>query len=170
MEIIFSFRVTNYPKDSGNPSSPRSDFNYLFFVVRDPGIECPAMNIDYHSFTLHRTTTTNDEFIKNDSNEMKMNLNYKHKDKIQKENNNESKEISHFLLEDRKYQIDASIIHNLKLYQKLDFNELKKYVTQSLSNYFAPEDNIIKARLDNLIDRNFIERDKDNNDIYIYIP
>ena len=33
-----SFKVTNYPKDSGNPNNPRENLSYLFFVKRDPGV------------------------------------------------------------------------------------------------------------------------------------
>lgn len=33
-----TFKVTNYPKDSGNPNNPRENLSYLFFVKRDPGV------------------------------------------------------------------------------------------------------------------------------------
>ena len=99
-----------------------------------------------------------------------MNLNYKCKDKTKaKEEDKKDKEVSHFILEDRKYQIDASIIHVLKKYRKLSFDDLKNKVTLEVKNYFIPEITLLKQRLDNLIDRNFIERDQNNLDTYIYI-
>ena len=104
------------------------------------------------------------------SKESKMNLNYKCKDKTKaKEEDKKDKEVSHFILEDRKYQIDASIIHVLKKYRKLSFDDLKNKVTLEVKNYFIPEITLLKQRLDNLIDRNFIERDQNNLDTYIYI-
>lgn len=104
------------------------------------------------------------------NNESKLNLNYKCKDKTKaKEEEKKDKEVSHFILEDRKYQIDASLIHVLKKYKKLSFDELKNKVTVEVKNYFIPEIHLLKQRLENLIDRNFIERDENNPDIYIYI-
>lgn len=47
-----TFKVTNYPKDSGNPLTPRANFSYLFFVVRDPGIQCLDEDITHHSVKL----------------------------------------------------------------------------------------------------------------------
>lgn len=104
------------------------------------------------------------------SKESKLNLNYKCKDKTKaKEEDKKEKEVSHFILEDRKYQIDASLIHVLKKYKKLSFDELKNKVTLEVKNYFIPEVTLLKQRLENLIDRNFIERDEKNPEIYIYI-
>ena len=58
------------------------------------------------------------------------------------------KEISHFVLEDRKYQIDAAIMHLLKNYkgEKMNFEKLKKLVGDFVKNFFVPEENIIKSR------------------------
>ena len=48
------------------------------------------------------------------NNESKLYLNYKCKDKTKmKDEDKKDKEVSHFILEDRKYQIDASLIHVL---------------------------------------------------------
>ena len=104
------------------------------------------------------------------NNESKLNLNYKCKDKTKmKDEDKKDKEVSHFLLEDRKYQIDASLIHVLKKYKRLSFDELKNNVTVEVKNYFIPDVVLLKQRLENLIDRNFIERDVNNPDTYIYI-
>ena len=102
------------------------------------------------------------------SNENKINLNYKNTKNDEKEKK-EEKELSHFVIEDRKYQLDASIIHELKFNKKLPFEELKKNLIKNLSGYFVPEVQLIKARLENLLDRNLIKRDENNSEIYIYI-
>mgnify|MGYP003291197255 CR=1 FL=1 len=46
-----SFKVTNYPKDSGNPNNPRENLSYLFFVKRDPGV------IQNQELTTHYSVT-----------------------------------------------------------------------------------------------------------------
>lgn len=113
------------------------------------------------------TLSFNEKF---DSEEARINLNYKCKDKSKdKSENKKDKEVSHFLIEDRKYQIDASIIHVLKQTKKISFDELKMNVTQEVKGYFIPEISLIKSRLDNLMDRNFIKRDEKKPDLYIYI-
>ena len=48
------FVVTNVPRDSGNPKTPRSNFNYLFFVARDPGVIVDQYKVTYHSATLEK--------------------------------------------------------------------------------------------------------------------
>lgn len=60
-----SFLVTNVPKDSGDPSKPREDYSYLFFVVRDPGVRVNEDATTYHSFSLEKLTTVNNSNIKN---------------------------------------------------------------------------------------------------------
>lgn len=115
----------------------------------------------------NNTLNFNEKF---DSEEARINLNYKCKDKSKnKQEDKKDKEVSHFLIEDRKYQIDASIIHVLKQAKKLSFDELKMNVTQEVKGYFIPEISLIKSRLDNLMDRNFIKRDDQKPDVYIYI-
>ena len=57
----------------------------------------------------------------------------------------------------------------LVLFMFLSFDELKNNVTVEVKNYFIPDVVLLKQRLENLIDRNFIERDVNNPDTYIYI-
>jgi hypothetical protein len=102
------------------------------------------------------------------SNENKINLNFKNRKNDENEKK-EEKELSHFVIEDRKYQLDASIIHELKFNKKLSFEELKKNLIKKLSGYFLPEIQLIKTRIENLIDRNLIARDENNPEIYVYI-
>lgn len=59
------FKVTNYPKDTGNPLSPRENFSFLFFVVRDPGIKEDTTAKTYHSITLNKIDVTGKGKIEN---------------------------------------------------------------------------------------------------------
>ena len=111
----------------------------------------------------------NEGFVSEDQ---KINLNYRGilgKEKKAEENSNE---ISHFILEDRKYQIDASIMHLLKNIknEKINFEKLKELLIDYLKNFFLPEEKIIKSRINNLLERNLIVKSDINNEIlYSYV-
>jgi hypothetical protein len=116
----------------------------------------------------------NDELILNelflDQNE-KINLNYRGLINGEKKLEENAKEISHFVLEDRKYQIDAAIMHLLKNYkgEKMNFDKLKQLVGDYVKNFFIPEENIIKSRINNLLERNLIAKTVVNNEtLYSY--
>ena len=102
----------------------------------------------------------------------KINLNYRGLMLGEKKLEENNKEISHFVLEDRKYQIDAAIMHLLKNYkgEKMNFNKLKSLVSDFVKNFFVPEENMIKTRINNLLERNLIVKSVVNNEtLYSYI-
>lgn len=80
----------------------------------------------------------------------------------------EEKDICPMIIEDRKYKVDASIMKSIKLKKIIDFSSLFLEVMQSLSKYFALDSVLMKSRIENLIDRNLITRDLDNNDLFKY--
>ena len=51
----------------------------------------------------------------------------------------------------------------------LDHNNLIAEVTAQLSSRFAPAPNMIKARIEALIDREYLERDESNMKVYTYL-
>jgi len=77
-------------------------------------------------------------------------------------------EISHFVLDDRKHQLDAVIMKALKQNKRMNFENLKNTIIKSVSNYFIPEVNLIKNRIDNLIEREYISRDMNNPEYFTY--
>jgi cullin 3 len=102
----------------------------------------------------------------------KINLNYRGLLSGEKKTEENQKEISHFVLEDRKYQIDAAIMHLLKNYkgENMNFDKLKKMICDYVKNFFVPEENIIKSRINNLLERNLIVKTVVNNEtLYSYI-
>jgi len=98
-------------------------------------------------------------------NEFKLVLNIKNKNLNP---NFKKEEVSHFVLDDRKYLLDAVIMKILKFYKRLEFDKLKFEIINAVHNYFIPEISLIKTRLENLIERDFISRDNDNANIYIF--
>lgn len=49
-----TFKVTNFPSDSGNPNNPRSNLSYLFFVMRDSGVTVSKNDTTHYSITLNK--------------------------------------------------------------------------------------------------------------------
>lgn len=78
-------------------------------------------------------------------------------------------EVSHFVLEDRKHQLDAIIIKILKKNKIVEFENLKSLVNEEVKKFFVLETKFIKTRIENLIDRNFVKRNEDNTNCYEYI-
>lgn len=60
-----SFKVTNYPKDSGNPNNPRENLSYLFFVKRDPGVTQNNDLSTHYSITFDKKELLGDVKIAN---------------------------------------------------------------------------------------------------------
>lgn len=68
-----TFKVTNYPKDSGNPNNPRENLSYLFFVKRDPGVLQNQELTTHYSVTLDKKEILGNAKIEN----LKLTLNKK---------------------------------------------------------------------------------------------
>ena len=73
------------------------------------------------------------------------------------------------VLEDRKHLIEAAIVRIMKSKRQLHQNSLVIELSNILENRFLPSPNMIKDRIDNLIDREFIARDNDDVKLYYYV-
>lgn len=71
-----TFKVTNYPKDSGSPDRPRENLSYLFFVKRDPGVVQNTELSTHYSVTLDKKELLGDVKIEN----LKLKINNKQYD------------------------------------------------------------------------------------------
>lgn len=71
--------------------------------------------------------------------------------------------------DDRKYLIEAAIIRIMKTKKILSHTELHGEVLQQLSSRFKPETKTIKILIDNLIQRDYLERDPNCNSTYRYL-
>jgi len=71
--------------------------------------------------------------------------------------------------EDRKHQIEASIVRVMKARRVLNHNSLVAAVVSQLESRFVPNTNFIKQRIESLIEREFIERSKDDRKVYQYL-
>ena len=87
----------------------------------------------------------------------------------QKENETEKQETRQKVDEDRKPQIEAAIVRIMKSRKEMEHNALIAEVTTQLTSRFLPHPNVIKKRIESLIERDFLERDKGNWRKYSYL-
>ena len=86
-----------------------------------------------------------------------------------KESEGEKAETLKKVDEDRKPQIDAALVRVMKSRKEMEHNALIAEVTKQLTARFLPHPNVIKKRFESLIEREFLERDKDNWRNYKYL-
>jgi cullin 3 len=70
---------------------------------------------------------------------------------------------------DRATAIDAAVVRVMKAREKLAVDELVQEVTSSIG-VFTPTHTDVKARLEHLIDSQYIERDEGNAALLVYVP
>ncbi|KAM9849581.1 LOW QUALITY PROTEIN: cullin-4B [Aulostomus maculatus] len=71
------------------------------------------------------------------------------------------------VFQDRQYQIDAAIVRIMKMRKTLSHNLLMSEVYNQLKFPVKPAD--LKKRIESLIDRDYMERDKENPNQYNYV-
>ncbi|XP_066924143.1 cullin-4B-like [Clytia hemisphaerica] len=71
------------------------------------------------------------------------------------------------VFQDRQYQIDAAIVRILKTRKTLSHTLLVTELYNQLKFPVKPSD--IKKRIESLIDRDYMERDKENTNTYVYV-
>uniref|UniRef100_A0A0E0K582 Cullin family profile domain-containing protein n=1 Tax=Oryza punctata TaxID=4537 RepID=A0A0E0K582_ORYPU len=87
----------------------------------------------------------------------------------QKESEPEKQETRQRVEEDRKPQIEAAIVRIMKSRRVLDHNSIVAEVTKQLQARFMPNPVVIKKRIESLIEREFLERDKADRKLYRYL-
>ncbi|CAK9216670.1 unnamed protein product [Sphagnum troendelagicum] len=87
----------------------------------------------------------------------------------QKESEPEKQETRQKVEEDRKPQIEAAIVRIMKARHLLDHNNIISEVTKQLQARFLPNPAVIKKRIESLIEREFLERDRVDRKLYRYL-
>ncbi|BFZ58376.1 hypothetical protein PYCC9005_005438 [Savitreella phatthalungensis] len=85
------------------------------------------------------------------------------------ETDTERKETISRVEETRKHQIEAAIVRTMKARQQMDYNNLVTEVTRQLAVKFMPDPSAIKARIESLIEREYLERDALDRRMYRYL-
>lgn len=70
---------------------------------------------------------------------------------------------------ERKHVVDAAIVRIMKSRKRLEHNNLLEEVFRQCT-MFKPQPQQIKVQIELLIDREFLKRDPEKRNIYIYLP
>eukprot|EP00245_Coleochaete_scutata_P004099 TRINITY_DN16351_c0_g1_i1.p1 TRINITY_DN16351_c0_g1~~TRINITY_DN16351_c0_g1_i1.p1 ORF type:complete len:743 (+),score=208.68 TRINITY_DN16351_c0_g1_i1:174-2402(+) len=81
----------------------------------------------------------------------------------------EKKKVIEDVDKDRRYAIDASIVRIMKSRKVLAHQQLVLECVEQLGRMFKPDFKIIKKRIEDLIARDYLERDKDNPNMFKYL-
>lgn len=81
----------------------------------------------------------------------------------------EKKKVMEDVDKDRRYAIDAAIVRTMKSRKVLQHQQLVMEVIQQLQRMFKPDLKLIKKRIEDLISRDYLERDKDNPQLFKYL-
>ncbi|KAK3025141.1 hypothetical protein RJ639_043923 [Escallonia herrerae] len=81
----------------------------------------------------------------------------------------ERKKVVEDVDKDRRYAIDASIVRIMKSRKVLGHQQLVLECVEQLSRMFKPDFKAIKKRIEDLITRDYLERDKENPNLFKYL-
>ncbi|GLT79422.1 hypothetical protein SLA2020_509110 [Shorea laevis] len=81
----------------------------------------------------------------------------------------EKKKVIEDVDKDRRYAIDASIVRIMKSRKVLSHQQLVMECVEQLGRMFKPDFKAIKKRIEDLITRDYLERDKDNPNVFRYL-
>lgn len=71
------------------------------------------------------------------------------------------------ITQDRSHAVDAALVRIMKSRKQMKVNDLRLEVI-TLMQTFKPEDAMIKKRIESLIEREYMERDKNDMTVIIY--
>uniref|UniRef100_A0A2N9HEX2 Cullin family profile domain-containing protein n=1 Tax=Fagus sylvatica TaxID=28930 RepID=A0A2N9HEX2_FAGSY len=81
----------------------------------------------------------------------------------------ERKKVIEVVDKDRRSTIDAAIVRIMKSRKVLGFQQLVMECVEQLSNMFKPDIKLIKKRIEDLITRDYLERDEENPSMFRYL-
>ena len=70
--------------------------------------------------------------------------------------------------EDRKHAVEACIVRVMKARKRLPHNQLMTSVLEQL-HFFRPKPKMVKRRIEDLIQREYLERDEADSSVYKYL-
>ncbi|KAI6018883.1 Cullin family-domain-containing protein [Pisolithus marmoratus] len=86
-----------------------------------------------------------------------------------KETPEESTRTQSHIDSDRKHYLDAAIVRIMKAKKELTYEQLKTQTVESVKSHFVPEVNVIKQRIAGLVEQEYLRRDEDDMNKYIYV-
>ncbi|KAH7884113.1 Cullin-4B [Phlebopus sp. FC_14] len=86
-----------------------------------------------------------------------------------KESAEESKRTQSHIEGDRKHYLDAAIVRIMKAKKELSYEQLKTQTIDAVKTHFVPEVSVIKQRISGLVEQEYLRRDDDDMNRYIYV-
>ncbi|KAJ6712335.1 CULLIN-1-RELATED [Salix purpurea] len=81
----------------------------------------------------------------------------------------ERKKVVEDVYKDRRYAIDAAIVRIMKSRKVLGYQQLVMECVEQLSRMFKPDIKAIKKRIEDLISQEYLEREKENPNMFRYL-
>lgn len=88
---------------------------------------------------------------------------------VLKESSEQAKQTQEKVDEERKWQLDATIVRIMKARKTIEHRDLVIEVTQQLQHRFMPSPDLIKKRIESLIEREYLQRDEESRSRYNYL-
>jgi len=81
----------------------------------------------------------------------------------------ESVKTNQSIEDDRKSALDAAIVRIMKAKKELMYEELKVATIDAIKNHFVPSVDFIKRRIDGLVEQEYLKRDEEVSNKFIYL-
>ncbi|KXN92940.1 Cullin-4, partial [Leucoagaricus sp. SymC.cos] len=81
----------------------------------------------------------------------------------------ESKKTNEAIEGDRKLYLDAAIVRIMKANKTMTYEKLKTATIDAVKNHFVPQVDVIKQRVDSLVEGDYLERDKVERNKFHYV-
>ncbi|KAI0367469.1 Cullin-4B [Pilatotrama ljubarskyi] len=86
-----------------------------------------------------------------------------------KETPEETKRTQSSIEADRKHALDAAIVRVMKGKKELSYEQLKTATIEAVKKHFVPEVGMIKQRIQGLVEQEYLRRDEEDMNKYIYV-
>jgi cullin-4 len=70
---------------------------------------------------------------------------------------------------EREYTLDAAIVRIMKARKRMPYEQLKTATVGEVRRHFAPDVSLIKKRIELLVEQEYIERDEEDVNVYVYV-
>lgn len=70
---------------------------------------------------------------------------------------------------DRKHYLDAAIVRIMKARKQLMYEQLKAETIEAVKKHFVPDVSSIKKRIESLVEQDYLKRDEEETNMYVYV-
>jgi len=91
------------------------------------------------------------------------------KNAVSKVTTKDMEQVQESVVQERSFVMDAAIVRIMKTRKELDHHLLVAEVIQSCAKMFDPDPAQIKIRIHHLMDREYLKRDENNRNVYVYL-